>query len=288
MSRFGFKILAAISMFIDHSTFMLYMHGYIASDIYILLRGIGRLAFPIYCYLIVVGFSHSSDRRKYALRLMSFALISQLPFTLVFCVDNYRGAVWGSAELLLPSLGLVILCLFWLGLLLWKKRPVSEIIITALFILLPGMRLRFGSLTLLDGHMSVLYTLALGLMLIAIIDGEKKKSLSTIEYIFSFLALAGAVILIETDADYGLSGLMLILLLYIFRRKKPLQLIWLILWSAMQYGFEGANLTFTLFAALSALPISLFNGRRGPALRYFFYCFYPIHLLLLGLISFCI
>lgn len=71
------KIIAIITMLADHIGALLFPQ-------IILFRIIGRIAFPIFCFLLVEGFMHTRDVKKYALRLLLFAFISEIPFDLAF------------------------------------------------------------------------------------------------------------------------------------------------------------------------------------------------------------
>lgn len=77
MSSSTLKIIAIISMLIDHT-------GAVLFPDYIILRIIGRLAFPIFTYLIVEGYFHTRDVKKYLIRLFIFGIIAEVPFDLAF------------------------------------------------------------------------------------------------------------------------------------------------------------------------------------------------------------
>lgn len=87
------KITAMLSMLTDHIACVflepVLTNTSLATDSYtmaymIMRMVIGRLAFPIYCFLLVEGFQKTHSRKKYAFRLFLFSLFSELPFDLAF------------------------------------------------------------------------------------------------------------------------------------------------------------------------------------------------------------
>lgn len=76
MSSFALRLLALISMFADHAGLALFPR--IGA-----FRCVGRLAFPLYCFLLVQGYVHTRDLRAYARRLLLLAILSEIPFNLL-------------------------------------------------------------------------------------------------------------------------------------------------------------------------------------------------------------
>jgi hypothetical protein len=71
--------VAMITMLIDHS-------GLVFFSEYPILRMIGRIAFPLYSFFIIIGLERTSNKKRYFKRLFIIALISQIPFNIVFNV----------------------------------------------------------------------------------------------------------------------------------------------------------------------------------------------------------
>ena len=80
-SQEALKIIACVTMLLDHvgAVFMPTMANY---NLYYALRIIGRLAFPIYCFLLAEGVAHTKNPVKYGLRLFVGVLLAEIPFDL--------------------------------------------------------------------------------------------------------------------------------------------------------------------------------------------------------------
>lgn len=77
LNGFAIKMIAVVTMLTDHIGAILYPELTV-------LRIIGRIAFPIFCFLLAEGFLHTRNVKRYLLRMFLFALISEIPFDLAF------------------------------------------------------------------------------------------------------------------------------------------------------------------------------------------------------------
>lgn len=221
------KWIAIAVMFLDHigacilEVFVLNYYGssplagraanlYFWYELDFVLRSIGRLAFPIFCFLLAEGAAHTHNRGKYLLRLALFAVISEIPFDLALHNQIFY---WGSQN--------------------------------------------------------VFFTLLLGLLVIVVFQcypAETWKGL---------LALAALGVLAELcGTDYGAAGVAVIVVMYLLR-NRPLMM------SLVSLAVLALLNLQELCSIPSFLAIALYNGRRGRQPKYFFYVFYPVHLLLL-------
>ncbi|MBQ6589505.1 MAG: conjugal transfer protein TraX [Butyrivibrio sp.] len=194
------KIIACITMLIDHITagimFPVVRSGLYTGDltidqlnfIYMFLRGVGRTAFPIFCFLLVEGFMHTRSRLRYALSLLLFGIISEIPFDLIFFSEeeifniNIVEALEANSYLLMDQCNVY-------------------------FTLLLGLLVIWG--------MDVAYSFC------------KEKNLhiviSWLAYIV--IALLGCGIAYKINSDYDVWGVVLILIFYLLRKYEFIRIL---------------------------------------------------------------
>lgn len=214
------KLLALLSMSMDHfAAFILranpQMHealfniGHTKITAYYLMRLFGRLAFPMFAFLLVEGFVHTKSRKRYGISLLLFALLSELPWNLVH-----------SGTLLYPT-------------------------------------------------QNVFFTLFIGFLGLCAIERYEH---SPKELAVSLLTLLATSVFLR--ADFGISGFGFIIIMYLLRNQRILQAV-----------ACSCVLSSRWIAGLAFIPISMYNGKRGfikgPVLKYAFYLFYPVHLLII-------
>lgn len=216
------KYIAFLSMLMDHVNKAL---------IYPLLSGegilqyisdafeiLGRIAFPLFAFFLVVGFFKTGNRKKYLFSLVFFGIISEIPF------DMFQSSVF--------------------------FEPNSN---------------------------NVMFTLALMLITIWIIDVLKVKLQKLPKYIWYLVSvvIVGIMCIISmiTGMDYEYHAIMIGYFFYIFYDKLVFAI------------FFGYLSIFKEFWSLLGFGLILtYNGKRGKQSKMLNYCFYPVHLLILGIL----
>jgi hypothetical protein len=239
-------MIAVITMFIDHSAASI-LERLLAQmpswgpvteanwsawyDFYFACRVIGRMAFPIYCFLLVEGFHYTRSRGKYALRLFAFALLSEMPFDMAL------------------------------------RQSVFDM-----------------------SYNNVFWTLLIGLLTIWAADGIAQKVRQRVEkesrqrlwigVARIFVLICGALVAELLATDYGAGGVFAIYIMYLFYEQRKAGFATMVVALGLLEG------TIEFAALLMLIPLHFYNGTRGRQMKYFFYAFYPVHLLLLALLGY--
>lgn len=227
------KAIACLLMFIDHFAFGV-IYQYLMNNMmsidpetytkinkcYDIMRNFGRMAFPIYAFLLVEGFFHTRSVLKYALRLAVTAAITEVIFDLAL----YRQSFYKD-------------------------------------------------------HQSVMVTLLISLLAIWGIDYVNKiMGLSVYLKAILILCISAAAMQIGqiTLCDYKWHGVLSVILIYLLHEMRP---------AALLVG--AASFSWEKFAPISFFILYFYdeNKKPNPALKYVFYLFYPVHLLIIYLIG---
>ena len=177
---------------------------------------LGRIAFPIFAFMVVEGFFKTKSRWSYLRNLLIFALISEIPY------DMFQSAEFVNT---------------------WSQN--------------------------------ILWGLALGLFTIMVID--KLKSYIKKRPIWVFVSLLivalsslGSMLI---SSDYEYYAIIIIYLYYIFYDKRLLA-----------SGLGYLVIIKEIYAILGFATVLLYNGEKGRQNKIFNYLFYPVHLLIFGII----
>lgn len=161
------------------------------------------------------------------------------------------------------------------------KKHIMKLFIFACISQIPYML--FSTTFTNSFTLNIFFTLFLGLLTLFIYNKCKNKILGFLFVVFA--SIIGQLIHI----DYGAFGILLIFVFYFFKDKKVLIAISTIVLCFAKYipsivQFPSLYLHYLycgLFTSLSLIFILLYNKKEGPKAKYFFYIFYPLHLLIL-------
>ncbi len=259
------KVIALITMIIDHIGFCLVYRLMVCHvqlpfacteeqlmEVYNLCRKIGRIAFPIYCFLLVEGFKYTSNIWKYIGRMTILALISEPVFNLA-CGARLKSAYHQNTFWTL-CLGLVMLY----------------------------------CMSLCENQYNAIQSQESKVNKKQAKKGKKVIYYSKFWYIVIELILPCVFAYISNllNTDYKIWGIVWIALFYLCDKylKYPLM--------GCLGGFIGmvcrvVKDTFERPALIAFIPIALYNGKRGSknkVLSCLFYVAYPLHLAILYLL----
>lgn len=130
LSSAALHIMAMIFMLLDHMWATVLAYDWMTC--------VGRIAFPIFAFMIVEGFFHTSDLKKYLLRILVFAIISEIPFNLMYggqiIYPMHQNVMW---TFLLALLGL------WLMEMARNKKKTWLFVLVCIFVSIIGFVLGY-------------------------------------------------------------------------------------------------------------------------------------------------
>lgn len=256
------------------------------------LRSVGRIAFLLFCFLLVEGFTHTRDKGKYLLRLALFAIISEIPFDLAVSGNVLEYSHQNVFFTLAIAFGVMMAYEFILKVALEKKLlwigaalgAVGYVFLWKEFVLhgIEELNLDFAWLVQIPVTNTLEYgVIAAGIFLLVILAVVfwRKKKLYQMERFLLILGIsaAGFYLAEYLRTDYAGYGVIAVAVIYWLRKKRVLS----------AFGGYLALCFMSLVemhAIFGLIPIALYNGQRGWKLKYIFYIFYPGHLLLLYII----
>jgi len=251
LDAYKLKWIAIIGMISNHIVFAWWevLPLWLAFPLY----AVGGLTFPIMAYFVVEGYKHTSNLKRYFLRLFLFGLIS-IPLHILVFRDGFG----------MNILFTIMLSLF--ALLLYDKIK-SRVLFWIVFVLLLGI----SAVLVMDWYIIG----PIVVLLYYIIKNENKRRLvpGIVAAIFWFVLLGfgllGAVALQSAiAAGYDVGAMFTGVAMDFF---------------SVEFFLVG--LTFPIGCVVGAFLVRGYNGERGKRMKWLFYAFYPLHLAVLAAVA---
>lgn len=263
MSTFTIKLIAIIAMLIDHAG-AIFISPSTNPELYTVARVIGRLAFPIFVFLVVEGFFHTRDVKKYLKRLGIFALISEIPFDIAFYHLRFQSNLIEDIRNVFQN---------------YREYKLWELVD------------RFNE------NQNVFFTLFIGLLLIylmSLVERKFQNQMIISNLVDAALTIGALGLAYFLKTDYDIAGVLIFVSFYLFRGSKAMLSFCILIISAtilcntesIQSFLMTGNFIYiiSMFTPFAMVPIAFYNGKKGKSVKYLFYIFYPAHLIILFLI----
>jgi hypothetical protein len=254
MTTFQIKLIAITAMVIDHVGLFFFPQ-------ILLLRIIGRLAFPLFAWLIANGAYYSKSINIYLIRLFIFAVIAQIPFFLVNRL--IEPSFWELNVLFTLFLGLAAIVLMRKS----RSRFIAVLVVLISALLAGILNTDYGALGVL------------AIIVFYVYFKDMKRMIILQVYLFTLFSVVpvGMVMAFTGVANPGSPTLSVnlcpILMQVCLKVSITLPPNFVILTLIEPLGL------FSLFF------IAFYGGQEGQKLKYFFYLFYPMHLFILYFIK---
>lgn len=267
MSSFVIKTIAILTMTIDHVNNIFYKIP--------LLNMIGRIAFPLFCFQIVVGYAKTRNLKKYLLRLFLFAIISQIPYHMFM---QRLKETYSTNVLITLFFGVIAMYLY--DIRVNNKNDKIELMDSRGNILLKRMNLKYDGL--LYGLCTIIKctTIFIVMLICYLLNSDYNAwGIILVLIIHAFYPFDGKIRFmsktINTNKFYAITMFLIIMMI-------------MCLVKYITYYGELKNidiLKYTLFTFIPSIFILLANGKKGISLKYFFYLYYPLHILIILLVE---
>lgn len=273
LSSLALKVIACLLMTLDHIALLFIPGEKDTYTLYYILRAIGKISFPIFAFLAVEGAYKTSNIWKYLLRLGVLAIVLDgfgYTFGSIYSIDVINNPLIGNA---FTDMFLGVLTVY----LLKKKNWYSLLAVFPIAIaVLSDIDIfqTYGSLFKTDwGTFSIVlfifYFLAKELSALSI----KKKN-------FDDPSMDYEVYKVKTDKMFEIVALITVELAF--------YLLWRINYSLPIIPNEFVPIG--TYSVLASLILAFYNGEKGyqsKVIQYSFYAYYPLHIIVLGVISLC-